>query len=330
MIYLFFIVITFLLGRGALRALYGNSKTQDFTYADSIPVGIMLVIGLAEAAHMVAVILGRSFSDCVKLFLGGLVVLMLAAAAVLVWKLRREKKTLTEREAGKLKVMRQNHYFLLFVVGLVILLQLVAVFSGSERYLAGDMTAETVNSILVTDTIYQINPMTGAPYTVGMPLRLKILCLPTLYAICCELFDMSAVSVVWTAVPACTVIGCYAAFWTVAKALFKEDARKKYIFILFVSLILWFGSYLYGVDGFALRYSGFRGVSIRILILVPYTFGLVLRKKWKLVVLCVLAEACIVWTLYGMGVCMAVAVGMVSVGMLADKFLKRGGEEASE
>lgn len=336
MIYLFFIMITFLLGRGALRALYGNNKAQDITYADSIPVGFVLVIGLAEGAHMGAVFLGRSFSDCVKLFLIGLVVLLLTAAAVLVWKHWWEKKNLTEREARRLKVMRvlgkedetEKHRLLWFVVGVILLLQLVSVFAESQRYLAGDMTVETVNTILATDTVYQINPMTGQPYALGMPLRLKILCLPTLYAIGCELFGMSAVSLVWTAVPVLTLIGCYSAFYTVACALFAEDTKKRGIFMLFTALVLWVGDYMLGMDGFALQAAGFRGVSIRMLILVPYTFGLVLRKKWKLVLLCIVAEACIVWTLYGMGACAVVAAGMFVAGLIADKCFRHKGKEA--
>lgn len=337
MIYLFFIVIIFLLGRGALRALYGNSKAQDITYADSIPTGLVLIIGLAEAAHMGALVLGRSFSDCVKLFLGGLIVLLLAAVVVLVWNSHREKKGLSKREAERLRVKKvlggeeekQKHHLLLFGVGIMILIQLLQLLSESEPYLVGDMTVETVNSILATDAVYQVNPLTGQAYTLGMPLRLKILCLPTLYAILCEVFDMSAAGVVWTVAPVFTLLGCYAAFYTVAGALFNEDTQKKGIFMLFVALILGVGNSMYGMDGFALQFAGFRGVSIRMLILVPYTFGLVLRRKWKLVVLCILAEACIVWTLYGLGACAAVTGGMLLAGLLADKWFGQDGKVAS-
>jgi hypothetical protein len=73
------------------------------------------------------------------------------------------------------------------------------------------------------------------------------------------------------------------------------------------------GDYLYGMDGFGLLHCGFRGVTIRSTVLVPYVFGLAMRRKWKAAVLGIVAEACIVWTLYGMGVCLLVVLGMAAV-----------------
>lgn len=349
MIYLFCLLVPYLLGKGVLRAFYGKCRAQDMTLADSVLTGGMVVIGLAEAAHLGAVALGRSFSDCKKMFLAGLVLLLFAAAILIVIEqFRKKKDKLSEREAERLwvqrtlsgKTVRTGNQILYFVFGAVVLIQLLLIVTEQKVYLTGDMTAETVNSILDTDAIYQVNPLTGQPYTLGMPLRLKILCLPTLYAICCDLFGMSAVQVVWTVVPALTLLGCYLSFYTVARALFTEDVRKRGIFMLFAALLLWVGDYMYGMDGFGVQYAGFRGVSIRMAVLLPYTFGLVLRRKWKLAFLCILAEACIVWTLYGMGICLLVTVGMLLAGLVTDKLsghqtlkeksgAQQGGEEDS-
>ena len=99
--------------------------------------------------------------------------------------------------------------------------------------------------------------------------------------------------------------------------------------MLAVALLYSVGDYMFGMDGFGVLHSGFRGVTIRAAILLPYTFGLMLRKKYKLVVLCILAEACIVWTLYGMGACVAVAAGMLLVQFAIQWYAKRqGGKEA--
>ncbi len=332
MIYLFCIIIPCLLGRGALRAFYGKRETLDLTLADSMLVGGMIVIGLAEAAHMGAYVLGRSFSDCVNLFLAGIVVLLVGAALLLMIDRHKRKKSISAAEAERLRVKRLltkkehgiNKYF--FVFGVLVLIQVLQIVAEQKPYLVGDMTVETVNTMLSTDTIYQVNPMTGQPYTLGIPMRLKILCLPTLYGMLCEIFGMSAISVVWTSVPILTLLGCYAAFYTVSKALFEEDACKRGVFLIIVALIMWFGDSMYGLDGFGVQYAGFRGVSIRMAILLPYTFGLMLRKKWRLAVLCILAEACMVWTLYGMGACLLVMMGMI----LFQKKLRSGREEDSE
>lgn len=329
MIYLFCMMIPYLLGRGALRALYGKTEGHDLTRADSVLAGGLVVIGLAEAAHMGAVVLGRSFSDCVLLFLVGLVALLAVAVVLILVEKHGKRNKLSEKEAERLRVKRAmtqetdklTKWGVNFVFLLIVLIQILLMVLEGVRYLDGDMTVEMVNSTLSTNTVYQVNPMTGQPYTLGMPLRLKILCLPTLYAILCDLFGMAATEVVWMVVPVFTLLGSYAAFYTVAKALFAEDQRKQGIFMLFVALLLWIGDYSYGMDGFGVLYAGFRGVSIRMGILVPYTIGLVLRKKWKLVALCILAEACIVWTLYGLGACLFVAAGMIVVGSIKDKLL---------
>ena len=118
---------------------------------------------------------------------------------------------------------------------------------------------------------------------------------------------------VWKVVPLLTLLGCYMAYYTVSKALFEEDVQKRWIFMIMVAVILWLADSMYGLDGFGVQYAGFQGVSIRMAILVPYTVGLVLRRKWLLVALCVVVEACIVWTFYGMGVCLLVAVGMIGM-----------------
>lgn len=64
------------------------------------------------------------------------------------------------------------------------------------------------------------------------------------------------------------------------------------------------------MDGFSLLYCGYRGVTVRNLVLIPYVFSLGLRKRWKTVLLCILAEACIVWTLYGLGAGLLTAAGL--------------------
>lgn len=339
MIYLFCILIPYLLGKGTLRIFYGKYRIQDMTFADSMLTGGMIVIGLAEAAHLGAVVLGRSFSDCKRMFLGGLVLLLFVAAILIALeKCRKKKDRLSEREAERLQVQRvlggktvqTREQILYFVLGVVVLIQLLYIVTGQKIYPAGDMTAETVNSILDTDAVYQVNPLTGQSYTLGMPLRIKILCLPVLYAICCDVFGMSAAQVVWTVVPALILLGSYLSFYTVAKALFPEDAGKRGIFMLFVALLLWVGDSMYGMDGFGLQYAGFRGVSIRMAVLLPYTFGLILRRKWKPVVLCILAEACIVWTLYGMGVCLLVTAGMLLTGLVKTLKEKNGMRQGGE
>lgn len=333
MIYLLCFLYTCLLGRGTIRALYGTNRNQDMTLADSVLTGGMLVIGLAEAVHLWGIVSGQSFSGCVRYFLCGVLVLLLAAMLLIgLEKLRKRKDKAYAREAEKSRVRRAmtqvrpngGERVLYAIFGAIVLLQLLFLVWNRERYLTGDMTVETVNTMLATDTIYQVNPMTGQPYTLGIPMRLKILCLPTLYAILCELFGMSGTHVVWDVVPVLVMLGTYLAFYTVARALFPDEHKKRGVFLVLVAVLLWVGTNQYGMDGFGLQYAAYRGVSLRAGILLPYTFGLIWRKKWRLVPLCILAEACVVWTLYGMGACLMVTLGMIGVEFLRKRMHRAG------
>jgi len=307
MIYVIGIIVLYLLGKGTLKALYRKDSAKDMGVAEAMLTGGIVVIGLAEAAHMGAVVMGRSFSDCVFLFLAGLLILLVGVAVLLLINFFKHK-------TGKMPKPISKEEKLFAAVWLaMVLIQLLLLAGSGKVYLTGDMTVETVNTMLTTDTIYQINPLTGQPYVQGVPMRIKILCLPTLYAVLCDVFKYSATELVWGMIPVFTLLGCYAAFYCVAKSLFPEESKKRSIFMTAVVLLLWMGDYLYGVDGFALQYAGFRGVSVRMLILLPFTISMVLRGKWKPAFLCVLAEGCIVWTTYGMGMCLLTIALMVLV-----------------
>uniref|UniRef100_UPI004055A0DD DUF6077 domain-containing protein n=1 Tax=Acetatifactor sp. TaxID=1872090 RepID=UPI004055A0DD len=322
------VLVAGLLGRGFLRALYRRPLDNGLFGADYFVVGGMVLIGGAEAAHMAAIVLGRTFTDCVKVFAVILLLLLFLSALLIVWGRRLErhdKLFLKERNRRKIKKAitaeekQRQMTVITLVFGVMVLVQLVLLGIGQNIYPTGDMTVETVNSMLETNQMYSVNPMTGQPYTAGIPMRLKILCLPTLYAILCDMSGLDAMQLVWQIVPMVVLLGSYAAFGSVAGALFPEENKKKGIFMIVVALLLWSNVAMYGMDGFGLQYAGYRGVSIRMGVLLPYTFGLVLRQKWRLLPLCILAEACIVWTLYGMGFCF-----FVTVAILGAKIVKWG------
>lgn len=327
----FMALIPLLLGRGALCLLYRKQPIRETVLSDSVLTGYLIMIGLAEAAHMGACVLGWSFSDCMKLFALMLVVCLAAAVGILLWDKHRRKSP------GKRKPFRKNRkpvttkeHMLFIVFAALVLIQIMQIVLQKEVYLGGDMTVETVNSFLVTDVIYKVNPMTGAPYSLGIPLRLQILCLPTFYGILCFLFGLSAEQVVWSIVPIATLLYSYLAYSILARVLFPDKRDQRGFFLIFVALLYLFGDYMYGVDGFGVMHSGFRGVVIRAAVLLPYTFGAVLRRRWKLVLLCVLVEACLVWTFYGMGACLFVAVGLTLVNLLIGRGRKSaGGKEAA-
>lgn len=312
-----------LIGMGALRILYGSQTTQEMSLADYILTGGMICIGLAEAAHFGAVMLGWSFSRCTNVFLGEIIAVTLLAVLVVLLYRRKgipvwagfpgrgqapRDRRISGGADGRTGFYMKKLPWVVF--GMLVIAQLIYACTGQGVYVDEDMTLETVNSFLVSDAVYQVNPMTGRAYTQGLPLRLEILCLPTLYGAVSSIFGIAPDALVYEMVPGFVLAGCYLAYNTLAKYFFPKDSLRRGVFLAAVALLLSVGDYMYGMDGFGVMHAGFRGVTIRGAILIPYVFGLLLRKKYRLLLLCICAEACIVWTLYGMGACLLIAVLM--------------------
>lgn len=307
-----------LIGMGALRVLYRGQALQEMTLADGMLTGGMICIGLAEAAHLGAVVLGWSFSRCVLLFGAAAAAVTLFAIGVLLLGLLLDRKK--DRTAKSIRANRNEKRVALSdvlpmgIFALLALWQLVMILRGQAVFVDGDLTLETVVSFIESNALYEMNPMTGRPYALGIPSRLKILCLPSLYGALCSMFALEPATLVIKMIPVLVLVGSYLAYYTLAKYFFPEDAWKRGVFLALAALLIGAGDYLYGMDGFGLLHSGFRGVTIRGAVLLPYLVGLLLRRKYKIVLLCIVVEACIVWTFYGMGACVAVTAGMLVSG----------------
>ncbi len=295
---------------------------ERYRFSDWLITLEIIIIGLAEAAHLCGLFFGWPFSRC-TLLLGGLV-LAAGVVGICFWAVRQKSGSVGRRRKAPLgrdkpmgaeRAVGGLELFLYALFLLLVLSQLIFIRIGDTVYMERDMTVETVGSFLAADGIYRVNPMTGLPYQVGMPLRLKILCLPTLYGSLCRATGFDLVTVVRFIVPEITLISSYAAFSALGHCLFPQDRKRHACFLAVAALLIWTGIYGYGTEGFNLLCYGWRGEAIRNCVLIPWLVSLLLRRKWPGVVLCILAEACMVWTLYGGGVCAALTLGMAGAGL---------------
>lgn len=305
------ILIPAVIGSGMLIILYEKKQESTFFPEDALLLGMIAMLGAAEAAHLSIVIAGLPFSFGVPVF-GGLMGLLSILSLVLISARYIHRSRRQSRARGKFDDPL-SLLFLIFV--LLVLSQSVYILMGNGVWLRGDITVEAVESFLYTNRIYQVNPLTGAPYQGGIPFRLEILCLPTLYGILCKMFGLTPQTVAWTVVPLVMLLYGYAAFSCLGRCIFPQDKKKRNIFLMVTALLLWIGTYHFAVDGFGILCSGWRGVVIRNVVLMPYLLSLCLRKRWVAAFLCIVAEACIVWTLYGAGTCLfaAAAMGVLSL-----------------
>lgn len=309
-------VLPVLTGKGVLAILY-RKQARKFYIAEGMIVGWLVVIGLAQAAHLAAVFLGWSLRKVTVLFAVGCSVIAVVGALV----------GLAGAKAGKgadkrsRKPLTMLSYGLITVWILLSVWQIMTIVSQESVYRVGDMTVETVESFLQTDGIHAVNPLTGRAYEAGIPFRIKILGLPTLYAMLCNLFGIAPTELVWRVIPVGVLLLSYCAFWMLGKTLFdsEKEGEKRLLFMALTALLFCVGDYVFGMDGFGLLHCGYRGVTIRNMVLIPYAFFLGLRKNWRVALLVVLAEACIAWTFYGMGMSLVVLAGMAVISLFQKK-----------
>lgn len=310
------LIVPWAAGCGILRILYGNNGKGEVSFCDVLLTGGIAVIGVAEAVHLSAVFVHLSLDRCALLF--GSLTGILSLVSLAIWLISYF------RNKGRAEGRILEKPSLLFLLPTLLFLgQAVYILLMGGIYLNGDMTVETVVSFLYSNEIYQVNPMTGAAYQGGIPLRLEILCLPTFYSMLCRIFSLEPQTVVWQVVPCVTLVCCYGAFCCVGKTLFPESGKRQACFLSAAAVLLWAGDYAFGMDGFGVLYGGFRGVVIRNTVLIPFLVSLCLRRKWKLAVLCIVAEACLVWTLYGAGICVLLAVGLTVSRLVWNKVEKQ-------
>ncbi len=318
------IAISFLVGDMVLQITY--IKNGNLLTVDSFLVGGMVLIGMAEVIHIVAVFLGYPLSKSAFLYACIIAIMVAASLLLLIIRILRGAKVPTKPEGVKYQT---KEWLTILIFGILAFAQILLLAVYVPVYTEGDLTLETVQTFLFTDTVGQVNPLTGAPYEVGTPTRLKILCLPTLYAILCKLSGVAATKVVWVIVPILTLLATYAVYYALSRILFPEHRFYRGCFMVLVAILLYVGDYMLSVDGFNVLHSGFRGVVIRGTVLVPYAVGLVLRKRYRLLLFCIMAEASIVWTLYGMGACFFVTVGLLATEYILRVIQKKKGGMAN-
>lgn len=290
---------------------------RDYYATDLAVTFFLFMIGASEATHLYGAFLRKPFSMCSLLFavIAGAVCLFLAFFLYLYQ--RRKRQTVGKSPIAPLKATELVMAVLLL---LLFLSQAVYIVLGKGVCRQGDITIETVGSFLQSGSVYELNPLTGRPYTAGMPFRWKIVGLPTLYAILCHTFSVEPVVLVRSVIPVAVLLFSYAAYFCLAGSLFPDNRSKRLVFLLVMALLVWVGDYGMGMEGYHLLHGGWQGTTIRNAVLVPYTVSLCLRRKYLHGVLCCLAEACLVWTGFGLGACAFVLTGLLLAGPVVSGF----------
>lgn len=294
------------IGSGILSIAYRKKNTYRITLSESIILGMIACIGTAEAVHVLGLVKHVRLGTCGKIW--GLLLLCLCVAAVMgiVFLCKNKKERLFNMKGASLE-----YSVIPFLFIALLLFQALFVFCMKPVSVAGDITIETVQSFLHEDGIYTVMPLTGKPNENLIPMRYAILGLPTMYTMLSRMFGQDVQVLVCHVVPVVILILSYLSYYHLSGVLFGAKAMKKrYLFLVIVALCVFFFDGSLASYGFGLLHGGYLGTTIRNMILIPYAVAAALQKQWWKTVLCVLAEACIVWTFWGMGACVPVVLGI--------------------
>lgn len=282
----------------------------------SLITGLWILLGCAEAAHLIAIMTNRSLQTytalCSVFVLAGL----LAYVGLLFFLRRRagvSGKSVPEKAATDAGTRRK--------MALFVVLTGITAYHFLRGYVPDlqDAVYEITLGNVESGGIMTVHPFLGNVSEASMPMRMQILGLSSLYSSLITLSQQSSYIIMCKVVPLAVWGLSILLYWAFAKKLFGNDTGKCWLFISMVALIYLATSGSEGLIGYRLFYAGFSGETIRGALLMPYTIYVCWQRKWLLAVLAVLAELCLVWTTFGVGYCLLIAVCMFLVHLWLDR-----------
>ncbi len=313
--------VPIVIGTGVMTIVYGKSK-ENIGFADRFLIGLLACIGIGEIAHVVG-LFGKLSLRKTGYFLLGMVVVAAGITFVcgLYGYFKEKARYSLKLSGGKVPLWLPISFLAL------VLWQVLYVYCRNPLVTPGDIMVETVQSFVSQDGIYKVMPLTGmaSETGTGIPLRYEILCLPTWYAVLSQGFGIDAQLVVNHMVPVVILAAGYFAYFRLSETVFgKKSLETRFWFLIIVALLLTFSEGAVYLDGYGALHAAYLGTSIRNLVLMPYALGAVLERRYWKAVLCILAEACIAWTFWGLGVCVVITLGILFLEILEKKVPKIG------
>ena len=279
-------------------------KIVDFkgqNMADNYLCGFLTLVVMSGIVQLVTTMLNYSFAWYCKALL--IVSCFMALVGILVtsilqsFSVKEFRRGIREKERA---INRKGIAFGIFLI-LVIFVSVLARILFSVSSLEGDLTLETINTSIATNTIYKYNSFTGALIEGGMPIRQKILTLPFLLGFFAHIFELDIPILVLRIYPCFVALMCFLAFHRMATYFFPDSIEKRITFTGIFGFMVLVGDYSSSSPAYLLIYRGFGGYALLTCVILPFLFVACLRRKWGIAALCLAAEVFTVWTTYGVG-----------------------------
>ena len=241
--------------------------------------GLWILLGCAEAAHLITIMTNRSLQTYTALFsvfvLAGL--LAYTGLCILVHRRSATQKMSVAGAIGKMsaagmagksadkaaKKRRERSFFMLCFAVLAV----ITVY----RLLAGYVPDLQDAGNVASGSIMTVHPFLVTVTENAMPMRMQILGLSSLYSALITISKQSPYIIMCKVVPLAVWGLSILLYWTFAKKLFPEDVHKRWLFVSMVAFVYLATSGSTGLVGQRLFYAGFSGETIRGALLMPYT-----------------------------------------------------------
>lgn len=270
-------VVPFVLGT-TVNHICGEKGTDNtFVYL----VGVLFLFCVSQLVLLPGVKFGISLQTTAYGWAGTLMVLCIVSGVL-------NRRELRERLL-KVRPLLKNPLWIALLIILVLLAGSILYYQPVDHE---DMTMETIQTTLATNTLYQFNPATGQAFAVGMTVRGKLVTLPLFYAMLLKVLPVSIPLFLYGIMPIWFLLVSFMAYARVADVLLctasaKENKRdsqirnKKIIFVIIYGVLLIFGDYIFATSNFRILHLGAQGETILVSVVMPLFVALCLNWRLK-------------------------------------------------
>ena len=277
---IFMLSIAYFTGLTVMK-LFCDDKTSII---ETCLVGTFFLMIISQTTVLICYYLGFSFGTYVRILCMVMILLLILSLFIcqkeILYHIRIRKK------------VNKNAVAIIVFMGAIEFLALILLMPD----VAGDFTADSVNTLLATNTIFGYDYLTGFPLSGEPTIKMQLDGLPFLYGAMARVFHTKGISIVYDCAPIWAMSLCLMVYGLWAGALYgrgNNEELKRAIFVAGVCAVSLCGAFSAKSLFYYQTFEGFRGEPICDGIIVPFClyelFELYRNKKWQSVVYIVAA-----------------------------------------
>ncbi len=254
-----------LTGLAAALAL-GEGKSRLDLLAQSFVYGQIIIFAIFQPVFVFAILKGYTFTKCATLF--GIILAVVVACLTALVMIRYRKDLVASLKKGSFNPGIWGTLALIILGILIVMSFVMAYYDGDDSYYVAS-AAEAINS----DSMYVKEPYTGAP--IESPFRYLFAPFPMWIAFLSKLSGIRVAAMAHSFIPWCMILLVFAVMYIMSGYLFKDDSKKRGLFMFFISILIMFGDYsIHTPENFLLARSR-QGKAALASLILPFMFVLI-------------------------------------------------------